>query len=69
MSRECMLILPECMSWNVDSWNADSWYADSCNADLRYAKREIRHKDFNKLTPSIVVVPNSPVTNVANKKA
>jgi hypothetical protein len=54
MSPECMLTPSECMSWN---------------ADLRYAERDIRHKDFNKLTPCMVVVPNTPVTNIAGKKA
>jgi hypothetical protein len=52
------------MSWNADPWNTDSW-----NADLRYAERDIRHKDFNKLTPCMVVVPNTPVANIAGKKA
>ncbi len=64
MSPECMLTPSECMSWNADPWNTDSW-----NADLRYAERDIRHKDFNKLTPCMVVVPNTPVTNIAGKKA
>ena len=75
MSRERMMVLPEYVVMSRERMTVfpgrmivfperTSW-----DADLGYAEREIRSQDIDELTPSIVVVPNHPVANIANKKA